>query len=359
MSLTYEEILTKMQDEYYKKTNQKPMYASDLMFRFEILATQLYSLSQAGDYILKQAFLQTATGSFLDNHCGARGIKRKDSSAAIGKIRFCVNEPATADIAIPQGTICCSVRNRLLRYMVTQATVLERSKTFVDASAKALFYGTEYNAKPGEITVMVVPPSGIDSVTNPEAFTGGYSGENDNMLRERAVNSFRNMPNGKNKQDMLDKILEESYVLDANIYKTEPPGNVQGKLMIVMRTVDDKIPSIAEILVQDLISYDMYPYDIGIELAKKVVLEYTLNLYVKTGVNKEETVEKAKIICKDYNESSRIGQVYSLIEMGEEIEKIPNVHHFTFETASGNKIFAPAGNEFIYSTSQEVVAYDW
>lgn len=360
MSLTYDEILTKMKDEYYQKTMQKVENASDLLLRFEILATQLYSLSQMGDYILKQAFLQTATGQYLESHCEARGIRRKGNTKSIGKIRFCVNEPPKTNIQIPSGTICASSRNNLVRFTTTEDAVLESPKTFVDVEATALVAGTEYDAKSGEITVMIVPPSGIDSITNPDAFTGGYSGENDNMLRERAINSFKNMPNGKNKQDIIDRVYELQNVLDVNVYRATPGSDDQGPLKIAVRTVNDKLdPKEQALIIMNVADYMMYPYDIRVELATKVPLEYTLNLYIETGADKNAVVTNSKKVCKAFNENSRIGKVFSLFELGVEIEKIANIHHFAFETASGDKIFAPAENELIYSTSQEVVAYDW
>ncbi len=59
--------------------------------------------------------------------------------------------------------------------------------------------GAQANAAAETIKlVLVTPPPGVTAVTNRDAFTGGADGESDEELRERVLESCRNIPNGTN-----------------------------------------------------------------------------------------------------------------------------------------------------------------
>lgn len=360
MSLTYNEILQAMRKEYISKTNIQPICASDLDLRFEILASQLYSLAKKGDYILKQAFLQTATGKCLENHADIRGVYRVHYSKSHGKLRFSVNEPATSNIQIPAETICASSKNSLLRFATINSAILKNGESFVDVDAQALRTGTEYDVIAGEITTMVVPPTGIDSVVNPKDFQGGYSGESDDKLRERVINSLRNMPNGLNKQDLLDRVMGSGFVTDANFYRKRLDQNNHGDLFVALQTDDEQLTDAQKEVVANLLAnYTLYTDSINVVLASKVPVQYSLSLFMEVGGDKEVAIKKAKDICGIYNDNyCTIGTPFSLFEIEPQIERIPQVHHFQFETEKGNMIFAPSQSEYIYPVCKEVIAYD-
>lgn len=74
MKSTYNEILQNMKAAYNKELGRKLLKIL-LMKKLEAIASELYGLSCYGDFILKQAFVQTATGGYLDRHGALRDCK--------------------------------------------------------------------------------------------------------------------------------------------------------------------------------------------------------------------------------------------------------------------------------------------
>ena len=86
MNLTYDEILNSMKIEFAGEKGEAVKELSDIEARFKAVASEIYSVSAYGDYIMKQSFPQTATGEFLDRHAELRSITRKTASYAKGAI---------------------------------------------------------------------------------------------------------------------------------------------------------------------------------------------------------------------------------------------------------------------------------
>ncbi len=80
MNLTYDEILNSMKIEFAGEKGEAVKELSDIEARFKAVASEIYSVSAYGDYIMKQSFPQTATGEFLDRHEELRSITRKTAS---------------------------------------------------------------------------------------------------------------------------------------------------------------------------------------------------------------------------------------------------------------------------------------
>ena len=87
MKSTYNEILQNMKAAYNKELGREIAENSIDEKKLEAIASELYGLSCYGDFILKQAFVQTATGEYLDRHGALRDCKRKLGTYA----KFAVN----------------------------------------------------------------------------------------------------------------------------------------------------------------------------------------------------------------------------------------------------------------------------
>ena len=101
MNLTFNDLVTQMKNSYFSVTGETLSEDSETAKRLEAVASELYSLSCYGDYIFKQAFVQTATGKYLDYHAQLRGVTRKTASSSAGEVTFSVIEPLEEDIIIP------------------------------------------------------------------------------------------------------------------------------------------------------------------------------------------------------------------------------------------------------------------
>ena len=100
MKSTYNEILQNMKAAYNKELGREIAENSIDEKKLEAIASELYGLSCYGDFILKQAFVQTATGEYLNRHGALRDCKRKLGTKAKGTLTFGINEAIASDIVI-------------------------------------------------------------------------------------------------------------------------------------------------------------------------------------------------------------------------------------------------------------------
>ena len=78
---TAEEIYQEMLSCFGERTGLEPREGCDLSARLYALAAQVYSLYVQADWVVRQAFPQTAEGEYLDRHAQLRGLERKPAVA--------------------------------------------------------------------------------------------------------------------------------------------------------------------------------------------------------------------------------------------------------------------------------------
>lgn len=191
-----EEIYAQLLADHERHTGLRPKEGTDLSARLYALAAQLYSLYIQSDWVSRQAFPQTAEGTYLDYHAQLRGLERKPAVAARGEVRFTAGESAELPREIPEGTVCMTAG--MVRFETTAPAVLPAGGLTVDVPVRALEAGAAGNVAAGDISAMAVAPMGISGCTNPDPCVGGYDGEGDEALRERVLETFRRLPNGAN-----------------------------------------------------------------------------------------------------------------------------------------------------------------
>ena len=194
---TAEAIYDEMADQFAQETGMELAGAGEMAVRLRALAAQVYGLYLESAWTRKQCFPQTATGEELDRHAFLRGITRLPASRAAGTLRFSVQTAGTADLPIPQGTVCLTAG--LVAFATTQEGVLAAGQTQVDLPAQAVEPGPGGNVPAGTVQTMSVAPVGIAACTNPAPFTGGRAAEGDEALRARVLATYRQLPNGTNK----------------------------------------------------------------------------------------------------------------------------------------------------------------
>lgn len=193
---TAEEIYADLVSIFTQRTGFSMDSASDLSVRLYAAAAEIESLYVYSDWVLRQCFPQTATGEQLDCHGALRGLSRKQSSQAVGTLRFSITEARADAVAIAAGTVCSTTG--LVRFVTTQAASIPAGSLSVDVSAQAETAGAAGNAAANTVTVMVSAPAGVSACTNPAAFSGGTDTESDEAFRARVIASFVRLPNGAN-----------------------------------------------------------------------------------------------------------------------------------------------------------------
>lgn len=217
MSITYNGILNEMKAAFYNECGSRVNDFSDIELRFKAVASELYSVAANSDFVLKQAFVQTSTGEYLERHAALRGITRKRSSKAFGVLKFYVSEALVSDAVIPEGTVCSVPDKPFIQFSTDERAVIRAGELFAEVSATAVSGGEEYNVDAQQISVMVNPPEYILGVVNENEFTGGADDESDEALRARVISSYNALSNAINQKSTAELLTSLDEVLDAYV----------------------------------------------------------------------------------------------------------------------------------------------
>lgn len=143
--------------------------------------------------ILRNLFLMTATGRFVDLFAAALKLTRKEATSARGRIQVIKRDPGTV-VTVPAGTQIQSERINGIVYTVTtdSQTVIPAgtAEAFVDATATGT--GTAFNLAPGYYQILPQAIDGVASVRNGDDWltTPGADQESDDDLKDRCRNQF-------------------------------------------------------------------------------------------------------------------------------------------------------------------------
>lgn len=145
------------------------------------------------DVVLKNSFLATASGSFLDLFAWAVNLTRKPASAAKGRLHFYKTD-SRQTITIKAGTLVQSERIDSVIYQlrVIQDTAIAAGDASGLVDVEAVEAGAAWNLAPGYYRILPAAVQGIASVNNEENWliAPGDNQESDEDLRARSRNQF-------------------------------------------------------------------------------------------------------------------------------------------------------------------------
>lgn len=129
-----------------------------------------------------------AWGDWLDLHGQQKGVVRKDASYATGYVTV----TGTEGTRLPQGFIVCTAATEStpsVLFSLDEEVLIPAggSKTVGVTAVEA---GTGSNVSAGTIVIMAQPVTGITSITNSSAVTGGTEVESDEAYRERIEEAY-------------------------------------------------------------------------------------------------------------------------------------------------------------------------
>lgn len=296
-----------MKSTYFNVSGKQPDELSDIGARLQAVASEIYSLYCHSDFVLKQAFPQTATGEYLDCLANLRGVHRKHETKAFGKLTFFVDVPLPNDVVVYSGTICSVKDSPFVQFATLENCVIKAGELKQSVKAAAIGYGDEHNVEAGAINVIVNPISGVAGVTNEFAFAGGCTTEDDESLRKRLCDAYMHLPNGASLLAVADTILDVPDVLDCNAVPLDDHINV------FVKTVSGIIPDDTEQAIKDRLGFaNMVGMDVNVALAA----EKAFDLKIFGDVAEEENIcdsviKAAQNACR----SLRIGENLDLVKV--------------------------------------------
>ena len=334
---TYDEILNSMKNTYFEESGSAVEDNSQTLKLLEIVASELYGLSCYADWALKQNFVQTANGEYLERLAELRGCVRKLPSKAKGRLRFSISEPIDEDFEIPMGTVCSADGFAYIQFATDEKAVINAGETQVVVDATAIDYGKKYNVNENTITVMVNAPIGVFSVTNDEKFVGGYDGENDNELRERVIKNYNIAPNGINNTSLENQVLLLDYVYDCHI----PYAQNAGEMIVYVATSDGALTDTQrEEIINQLPVARLMGVDVDIRLATVKVYDLTVFIDNDAGFYSKELSETIKSLVFENVSYGKIGQAISLSQLSKKIFALDGVRDVFFisDSIAGNQV---------------------
>ncbi|WP_340621647.1 baseplate J/gp47 family protein [Xenorhabdus siamensis] len=142
---------------------------------------------------LKNMYLATASGSWLDMFAWGVNLKRKPASAAQGVIRF-YKAAGVSAVTVPAGTVIQTERlnGEIYRVSTTESVVIAEGVSSALLPVAADAAGGAFNLAPGYFRILPVAVSGIARVQNEEGWllTPGADAESDDDLRDRCRNQY-------------------------------------------------------------------------------------------------------------------------------------------------------------------------
>lgn len=166
---------------------------SEIRNLLESFAVDLYVLMSLENDVAKQAFVDTATGEWLDK-IGLHpfvNLARDTGKVSEGTVTFSLPSNVVTDYVIPESTNLVSDSG--LYYRTVVECVIPAGSSSANVGAECITVGTDGNCESGSITIIndeFVTDANL-SVTNTNAFTGGTDYEEDWLYRERLLSYIR------------------------------------------------------------------------------------------------------------------------------------------------------------------------
>lgn len=133
--------------------------------------------------VIKLIFPEWSYGEFLDGHAKTRNITRRAATAATGEVTV----TGAAKTTIPAGSMfsTASINDEpSVDYISTEAATIPESGT-IDIKIQCTQSGVIGNTAANTIILVSSKLTGVTSVTNAEALTGGTEEESDESLQRR------------------------------------------------------------------------------------------------------------------------------------------------------------------------------
>lgn len=340
MKLTYDEIISSMKKTYSEKCGYVIEKNSSEEKAVEAFASELYALSCYGDFILKQAFVQTATDKYLESHGELRGCVRKSPEKAQGILLFSMEAEAQEDTVIEVGTICSVEDYPLIQYETIEQGVIKAGSSSIYIKAQAVEFGEKYNVAKNKITVMVNSPIGVASVTNPSEFNGGYNGESDSAYRRRIIDTYKLPSFEFSKKTLENRVKQIEGITDCILYDTDTPNRIN----VMVATKNDMLEkNVSESVIECIGFAELIGASVNVCLALPKAVDLTVDMLITPGKDDVEIKEAVFDIVEQFFSESSIGKPISVSDLTNKILKIKGTEKVDIycDSIMGGYIYCP------------------
>ncbi len=298
----------------------------------ETLAFEQAVFYEQLDYIYDSSFVNTATSTNLEKVVAILDIKRGEPDYALGSVVFYKDPTIDEAIIIPIGTLITTKDDpnatpQRKAYRTIEETVLEADQTEVTVKIQAESRGSEYATDRETIVIIPAPIEGITAVTNPDPLTfTGRTQETDEELRERAKKTL--LAAGKASETSIEQaLLALPNILDIKIHE---PLNESGEVIpgVINVYVDGLTETNGQQLAQRLDEAKASGIYSRLKPAEVTEVSATLKLVPHENIIDQEISDledRVATVLKQYLESKRMGEAFSITQLTTEILQIKGV----------------------------------
>lgn len=268
----------------------------------------------------------------LDEFAKAFGVRRDPGTQAVGEVEVTTSESTTIPEGVEFGTEPESDTGEFLSFFTTESVSTSGAET-VTVSIQAAEVGTEYNVGANTITHLPNPPTGVESVTNPDATTGGSGVQSNESLREDIKNALVESSGGGTKDGVEAYIENETGAIDVRVDEkftgdTEHGSYPHGDVIVLGGTDTNVEQAIFESRPSAVEHFLVRPVQYGVNVTATVTSDGTVdNTAVEEDVQNYfdnlllgDDVFRDRIIQQILNADDNIENITSLtIEINEEL----------------------------------------
>lgn len=167
---------------------------SEIRNLLEAFAVGIFALLDEQHEATRIAFISTSYGEFLDRigQSPFINVVREEASEAVGEVTFTLSEAQTEELVIPADTIVASSETGL-EFSTDADCVISIGEVSANVSVTCLSAGADGNVRSESVDLIVDNEldTNLISVSNSEAFEFGADYEDDEVYRERLLESIR------------------------------------------------------------------------------------------------------------------------------------------------------------------------
>ena len=227
---TYSEIVSSMLTKIGQRTALTNFNVGSVVRTLaEVFSEVTAELYAFGAEMLKQGFLDTASGFWLDRKAKEYGVIRKPAIKTEGRVVFSRRVARNTNIPIPSGSILTTPKDQSgmeYRFFTTEDVILPSGEISVAVPVVAETAGSAFNVGGSSISKMKTFISGVDGVTNPVDWiiAVGTDQEPDADLRRRCFLAWEELSQGGTARAYLSWALFVPGVKSAFIDDMLPRG---------------------------------------------------------------------------------------------------------------------------------------
>lgn len=173
------DMLSQVPDEFDK---------SEGGFIWDLTYPTAIEKAQIAQYLIPEAlramFPMWAQGELLDMHAANRGMERRSAQPARCVVEFSGTEGAKVPAGAVASTLPAGDEQSIAFKTLAECSIVNGKAS---VQAEALLAGASGNVAAGSVCRLDAPVSGITSIGNPQAASGGVDEESDEQLRLRIV----------------------------------------------------------------------------------------------------------------------------------------------------------------------------